>query len=389
MNTSTGATGKPRAVDECSLVLIKTPLGFENTVASYVEEIDPGAKTTPSPRGFKGLVLVEPSMDKHRLAELVEKSIPEAEKVLVAEACTRADPEEIARVAAALAPRHIEPHETFAVRTVRRGRHGFTSIDVNVVVGDAVRKATGASVNLSRPDKVVAVEIIQDLAMISFYPGSREWRKMRPGKYPLYRLFRRISVVQMPYLGPLDACKTMGVRIGREVQNFEVGELVVAPIGLVDAVQLKTFIDGLLEGIESRYQVQAKSYGRKAHRVPVYVQDLYQLVRSRRNQVIIVFEPEGEYISRVADKLYELLVSGKKINLLFGSREGIPQGVYRFADLVVDIAPGITLSTEYAASSALVAIATLVHDRLAEEERGRGEEGEERRENRGGGAGNA
>jgi len=193
---------------------------------------------------------------------------------------------------------------------------------------------------------------------------------MRPGKYPLYKVFRRFAVVQMPYLGPLDACRTMGVRIGREVQNFEVRELVVAPIGVIDALQLKMFLDGVFEGIESRYEVQRKSYGRDVHKVKVYVQDLYQLVRDRRNETIIVFEPEGEHISKVVDKLYKLISESKgRINLLFGSREGIPQGVYRFADLVLDIAPGVTLSTEYAAAAALIAIGTVLHDKLVEGEK--------------------
>ena len=366
--------------EECNVVLVKTPLGVEEIAASYIEELDPGAVVIASPRGFKGLVLVLPSIDKHSLARMVSERVPEAEKILVGEACVEAsDPRVIAEAAAKVAPGFIGPGDSFAVRTVRRGRHGYTSIDVNVVVGDAVRRATGASVNLSWPDKVVAVEIIQDWAMIAFYPGTAEWKKKRPGKNPLYRLYQRISVVQMPYLGPLDACRVMGVRVGREVQNFEVGELVVAPIGLVDAGQLKTFLDGVLEGIESRYRVQAKSYSRKPHRVPVRVQDLYQLVRSRRREVIIVFEPEGEYVSRVADELYRLITSGRRVNLLFGSREGIPQGVYRFADLVVDIAPGITLSTEYAAAAALVAIGTVLHDKLGNEVGGGGV-GEKREE---------
>ncbi len=352
----------------CPVIIVKTVLGMEQVAASYIEELDPNARVKPAPYGLKGLVLVEASTDKNELAKLIEERVPEAEKVIVAEACTEADPKAIAEEAAHLAPRYIKPENTFAVRTVRRGRHSFTSIDVNVVVGDAVRKATGASVNLRFPDWVVAVEIIHDRAYIAFYPGVKEWKKMRPGKYPLYKLFRRISVVQMPYLGPLDACKTMGVRIGREVQNFEVGELVIAPIGAVDALQLKTFLDGVFEGIESRYEVQRRSYGREVHRVRVLVQDLYQLVRDRRNEVIIVFEPEGEYVSKAADRIYELIRKGKRINMLFGSREGIPQGVYRFADLVLDIAPGITLSTEYAAAAALIAVASVVHDMLARDE---------------------
>ncbi len=353
---------------ECNTILVKTVLGMERTAASYIKEIDPGARVEPAPLGFRGLVLVHPSIDKRELARLIEERVPEAEKVIVAEACAEANPDAIARAAAELARGSIGPDETFAVRTVRRGRHSFTSIDVNVVAGDAVRKATGASVNLSNPDKVVVVEIIGGDAYIAIIPGSKIWRKMKPGKYPLYKLFRRLSVVQMPYLGPLDACYHLGLRVGREVQNFEVGELVIAPIGLVDAVQLKRFIDGVIEGIESRYEIQRRSYARRVHRVPVRLQDLYQLVRSRAGrEPIIVFEPEGEYVTKVADELYRIIRSSRRVSLLFGSREGIPEGVYRFADLVLDIAPGITLSTEYAAAAGLTALATVLHDRLASE----------------------
>ncbi len=356
------------AEDECRVILVKTVLGMERVAASYIAELDPQARIVPVPRGLKGLVLVEASKDKYELARMIEQRVPEAEKVIVAEACVPAELEAMAKAAAELAKSRISPDETFAVRTVRRGRHEFTSIDVNVVVGDAVRRATGASVNLRFPDKVVAVEIVYENAYITIYPGSKEWKKMRPGKYPLYKLFRRIAVVQMPYLGPLDACRTMGTRIGREIQNFEVRELVIAPIGVVDALQLKVFLDGVFEGIESRYEVQRKSYGREVHKVPVYVQDLYQLVRDRSSEPIIVFEPEGEYVSKAADEIYKILRRGKRVNMLFGSREGIPEGVYRFADLVLDIAPGITLSTEYAAAAALIAVASVVHDMLARDE---------------------
>jgi len=376
-----------RASESTPCLLVKTGLGFERVAAARIEEAAPHLKAVPAPRGFKGLVLVYGCRDVEEDARLVESEVVEADRVLRVHASAPADPREIARVAAEVARRFISPGECFAVRTTRRGRHSFTSIDVNVIVGDAVRRATGACVNLSYPDKVVAVEIIGDVALISVYPGSLEWKKMRPGKNPVLRLFRRVSIVQMPYLGPLDACRNMGVRIGREVQNFEVRELVVAPAGLVDARQLNEFLAGVFEGIESRYQVQAKSYHRRVHRVPVYLQDIHQLVRDRRGEPIIVMEPEGEHISRVADDLWRLVRSGKRINVLVGSREGVPLGVYRHADLVVDIAPGVTLSTEYAAASALIAMATVLHERLSqlkdEEEEGR-EEGGQRGQHSGG-----
>ncbi|MCE4618156.1 MAG: SPOUT family RNA methylase [Desulfurococcales archaeon] len=343
-------------------ILVKTSLNMEKVTAARIEEEFPWLKAKASPLGFKGLVLV--SGCRGGEAESISEKIVEADRIIPIHRITEAIPEKIASEAADLARDLISSDECFAVRTVRRGKHDYTSIDVNVVVGDRVKNATGACVNLTYPDKIVQVEILQDTAMISILPGSIEWKKMRPGKHDVTRLFRKLSIIQMPYLGPLEACRKMGVRIGREVQNFEVKELVIAPIGKVDARQLAEFLIGVHEGIESRYRIQSKSYHRKTRRVPVYVQDLHQLVRERRDEVIIVLEPEGEPVSKVADKLWELFRRGKRINILVGSREGIPLGVYRFADLVVDIAPGVTLSTEYAAASALIAFATILHDRL-------------------------
>jgi tRNA acetyltransferase TAN1 len=252
------------------------------------------------------------------------------------------------------------------VRTVRRGRHSFTSIDVNVIVGDAVSRVTGACVNLSTPDKLVLVEIIRDTAYISVLPGSIEWKKLPPGKKPVWRLLRRIRTVQMPYLGPLEASYKMGVRVGREVQNFEVGELVIAPSGKVEAQPLERFLYGVFEGIESRFRIQERSYGnRKPRRVPVFVQDIHQLVRDvHGREPIIVLEPEGKPVSEAAEDLKRIFARPGRVNILAGAREGIPLGIYRFADLVLDIAPGITLSTEYALSSALIAIISVLYPEI-------------------------
>jgi len=49
------------------------------------------------------------------------------------------------------------------------------------------------------------------------------------------------------------------------------------------------------------------------------------------------------------------------VSFLFGSREGIPKGIYRLADLVIDLAPAITLPTEVAAPAALTAIYTALN----------------------------
>ncbi len=351
--------------DPC--ILIKTALGMERVVAARVEELNRGLKAIPSPQGFKGLVLVYGCKDLKEDVKVIEQEVVEADRVIAIEARTRADLSAMAEVAASLAKGRISREECFAVRTVRRGKHDFTSIDVNVVVGDAVRKVTGSCVNLNYPDKIVLVEIIGDDAYLSIYSGRFEWKKMRPGKNPVTKLFEKVAIVQMPYLGPLDACKNMGIRIGREAQNFEVKELLIAPAGIVKALELLEFLKGVFEGIDSRYEVQLRSYHRKVRKVPVFLQDIHQVVRDRRKEPIIVFEPEGEHISKLSDELWSLFKRSRRVNLFFGSREGVPLGIYRYADLVIDIAPGITLSTEYAAASALIALATVLHEKLGEE----------------------
>ncbi|MEM3905467.1 MAG: SPOUT family RNA methylase, partial [Nitrososphaerota archaeon] len=86
----------------------------------------------------------------------------------------------------------------------------------------------------------------------------------------------------------------------------------------------------------------------------------YQLVRERSGESLIVFEPEGVEIRRIVNKLRDIFSRGGRVNLLFGSREGIPKGIYRRADLVIDLAPEITLPTELAAPAALAEIYTVL-----------------------------
>ena len=342
-------------------LIVKTPLDLEKIAAERIRELDPEARLSVKPRGFKGLVIVESCRDRRRLMERILDEVPEAEAVIPVDVEVGAELEEIREAAVRLAERKLSGDESFAVKTVRRGSHRFRSIDVNVVVGAAVQETLGAPVNLDNPDKIIQVEIIMDRAGISVLEGSSGWRKMTPGKRPSTRFFRRVSVAQMPYLGTREGAREIGARIGRAVQAYEVRELVITPHKPVDAFLLSSFIDGVREGVESRYQIQLRSYGREVRRVEVMVQDLYQLVRERRGEVMVVFEPEGLQLRDASQRLRELMAKKTRINFLFGSREGIPKGVYRMADLVVDLAPGITLPTELAAPSGLTAVYTALN----------------------------
>lgn len=154
---------------------------MEKVVASQIRDLDSSAEVVPSPGGFQGIVLVSSPPNPKGLLEKVPAEVVEVESVHLVEAVCRASLEEIVGTALRLAG-CISPEESFAVRTVRRGKHSFTSLDVNVAVGAAVKERTGASVDLENPDRVLFVQILQDAAYLYVAGGKELRRKMGPGK---------------------------------------------------------------------------------------------------------------------------------------------------------------------------------------------------------------
>lgn len=130
-------------------LIIKTRRGFEKLAASYIKElVGEGAEVLPAPSGYLGIVVVKGLGEgKWKIAELIAEKVLEADRILVVEEVVKADIAEIEKAAVEVAKRYISPGDTFAIRTTRRGTHPFTSIDVNVRVGAAVKEATGAEVD--------------------------------------------------------------------------------------------------------------------------------------------------------------------------------------------------------------------------------------------------
>lgn len=347
-------------------VIVKTLRGYEDVVAQIIQETFQGVYVLAKPLNFSGLVLIGSEIPAEDLAKEIKMKIPEVERAWPIKQYVLAEIDAIVDAARKIAD-ELTGAKSFAVNTVRRGEHNFTSIDVNIRAGAAIKEKLGLSVNLDFPDKIVFVEILGPHAYLGVINGSEFPKKMRPGKVQIREYFKKVSIVQMPYLGGLEASHEMGVRIGREAQTFEVGELVVAPIGAIRADELNAFLKGIFEGIESRYQIQARSYAHKPHKTEVYVQNLYELVRERAKEPIVVFEPEGEPVSSVSARLADLVIENRRTNFLIGSREGIPLGIFRFANLVVDLCPGITIATDLAAASALMALAFALHQKLSGE----------------------
>ena len=336
---------------ERPVALAKTQLGMESVASSYIEDAIPGCKAVPAPKGFKGLVLVYGNLSPDEAVERL-KDIPEVEKAFPIYAFVKADLDEIVKAGSTVAREHIDPAESFAVRCVRRGKHEFTSLEVNSALGAKVVEEVGSRVDLSRPDRVLVVEVLGGEAAIGVVHGSEFPTKK--GKKEVYPLLSNVWLAQLPYLGGEEA-RFMGEKVGRAVQSFEISTYVLALRGLTPLAQLLPYAEGVEKGIESRYRMQRKVYDRPVKKVNVEISSIYELVRGWKGP-IIVFEPEGRPYPEVSERIAEL-VKGGKLLLLMGSREGVPSGLFRFADLVVDLAPGISLATEVAVSSALSAIA--------------------------------
>lgn len=341
-------------------LIIKTRKGMENITAQIVKEYLPNSQVSPAPLGYLGVVFVSNVGDKYGAADLIARKVPEADRVLIVEKITRADLAEIEKVAVEIARGYIKSGDTFAIRTTRRGNHEFTSIDVNVRVGAAVKEATGAEVDLEEPSKPIYIEIFQDIAAVCI-PATGEYRKLRRDKPLPLSYLRKIAIGQLIYEGDKEAVTKMGERIGRAAQTFEVAELTILLHKPVSASTVKTFLEAVEAGIESRYQIQTRSYGRLVHKVPVYIYELYQYVRDRQGEPIIVTDPKGDYLMHVKDKIAELF-QHDRVNVLVGSREGIPPGIFRMASLVVDFIPEVTISTDFVIPSLAIAFSSALEE---------------------------
>jgi len=339
------------------LFIAKTPRGMEYVAADHVREKNPAAEVSVRPGGFLGLVLVN-GVEKEDLLE-----IPEIERIIPISIVCNADLEEIVSKAEEIV-KIAGTFDTFAVRTTRRGERNFTSIDVNVRLGAKIKELTNAEVDLDFPDKAIYVEIIGDKAYIGIVDGNEERKKYTPDKVDSRKFFEKVSIVQLPYLS--RGAKEMGERIGRAAQSFEVKELVIAPYGYVDAFEMLEFLKGVRKGQWTRLEIQKRTYEREVRVVPVLLQDLYQTARDKRRKknVLIVTDPTGKQIADVKDSLGRDLKFAREVVVFIGSRQGIPKGLFRLADYVLDLAPYITFATEHAIPASLIALLGVYEESL-------------------------
>ncbi|MDK2782236.1 MAG: tRNA acetyltransferase [Archaeoglobi archaeon] len=339
--------------------VITTPRGVERIASSLIKERFPEVSLKVSPGGYEGLILME--SEKEISVEILEE-IPEIEKVLkIKEETEELKPERIAEICGKVAG-EIPPGSSFAVRVKRRGKHDFSSKDIENLAGaEILKRREDLRVNLSAPDFIVKVEIIDQWAGIGIMRGEEIYKK-KIGKRDSRELTNRISLVQLIY----EAKDPRGVErvasaIGRSAQAFEVRRLIVVFDHPVSSEILQTFLRGVEDGISSRHEIQERSYGRRVQKVPVLVYELYQLLRDirRDENLIIITDPRGRRIEDVREELKRRIEDSREIFIFNGSNRGIPSGCFRFADFVLDLAPHITYSTDQAITASVISLLNL------------------------------
>lgn len=323
--------------------IVTTLRGLEGVVADWLKE-KLGAEFETFER-YSGLLRVNVNADQQSVLDAayeIERAVP-----ILAE-CP-ADLEAIVPTALSVARKILKPEESFAVQCERRGEQPFTSQKLNEQVGAAIKNELGNPVNLDYPDKVIRVEIVDDWCGVG-YDFVRYYKYL--GKWDARELLHKICIVQMPYTG--EGAKRMGIDMGRAAQAFEVRQYIVA------LEEVLPFLEGLREGVQSRYSVQKRAYPFPVRETEVLVYYLFQAVRLKRGQlerVLIHTDPLGTPFLQICDELLKAVRKAKEVVILAGAREGLPVGLMRACEFVVDLMPKLTFATEHVIPVTLSALA--------------------------------
>ena len=119
----------------------------------------------------------------------------------------------------------LKKGERFVVCCKRRGKHEFTSQDIEREIGSLLEESLGAIVDLKNPAKIVIVQIFQDIAFIGIVRADevlrkeiKIFRKYKCGERPLTRAEHKLR----------EAIRVFNIEIK---PNFRVLDLGAAPGG--------------------------------------------------------------------------------------------------------------------------------------------------------------
>ncbi|MFA0754334.1 MAG: hypothetical protein IMHGJWDQ_002120, partial [Candidatus Fervidibacter sp.] len=101
-------------------------------------------------------------------------------------------------------------------------------------------------------------------------------------------------------------------------------EYIVAPAQPLPLDEVLPFLEGLQEGIQSRYSVQQRAYPFPVRRTQLLVYELFQAVRLKRGQlktVLLHTDPLGTPFPKIRDELMRAMEGAKEVVILAGARD--------------------------------------------------------------------
>ena len=206
--------------------LVTVSAGFEIEAKKEIQRLIPTSKIHSL--FFKGNLLVEcpPSADllaiiKKNETKYIGRVFPIEKSVEISK-----NKESLRRIfEEILSLGKLRRGETFVVRCRRRGKHNFTSQDVERKLGALLEESCGALVDLKNPLKVVTVQIFQNQAFIGISRTDeilrkeiKIFKKYKTDERPLTRAEHKIR----------EAIKAFNLKI---TPNFRVLDLGAAPGG--------------------------------------------------------------------------------------------------------------------------------------------------------------
>ena len=204
-----------------NMYLVTVSAGFEIEAKKEIKRLVPQASVHSL--FFKGNLLVEspPSVDFSATIGKTETKyigrIFPVEKVIEISK-SKESLKQICREILRLG--RLRKGETFVVRCRRRGKHEFTSQDVERLLGALLEKESGAIVDLKKPLKVVTIQIFQDQAHIGISKTDeiitkeiKIFKKYKSGERPLTRAEHKIK----------EAIKAFNLEIKRDFRVLDLG----------------------------------------------------------------------------------------------------------------------------------------------------------------------
>ena len=204
-----------------NMYLVTVPAGFEAEAKEEIKRLVPNAYARSM--FFKGNILVEcprsvdlTSIAKTKETTYVGKIFPIDKIVKISKSR-----ESIAYIHDEIVQLDkLQKGERFVVRCRRRGRHEFTSQDVERELGSMLEESCGALADLRDPQKIVIVQIFQNQALIGIAEASnivekkiKVFKKYKHGERPLTRAEHKIR----------EAIKIFGLEIKRDFRVLDLG----------------------------------------------------------------------------------------------------------------------------------------------------------------------